>query len=292
MNKRLQKMLVPLAPLFSRHQKAVLKLRFKKSLGRSIQKPPRSFYDKVFWMSANCDTSSWTELADKLSVRQFVAEKCGKELLPNLYAVYSTADEVDFDALPGSFVVKTNNGCGTNYIVRSKDLVDFNQIVDGLRSALSFPYGELTGQLHYSRIQPKIIAEELLFNAATPNAVLTDYKFYCFNGVPEYCYVVSDRVFNAKHSHKRMMYDVQWKPLPEAFKAQASLAYTDRPSCFDEMLSVAGRLSEGFAFVRVDLYCVDGLVKFSEMTFMPGMDPGFTEEFQARLGADITLPVK
>ena len=39
------------APYFARHQHAVLSARFRKALGRKRQDPPRSFYDKIFWMS-------------------------------------------------------------------------------------------------------------------------------------------------------------------------------------------------------------------------------------------------
>ena len=66
---------------------------------------------------------------------------------------------------------------------------------------LKYPYGDLTGQKHYSRIPPKIIIEEMLIQDGNPNAPLTDYKFYCFNGVPMYCIVMVDRVFNTHQFH-------------------------------------------------------------------------------------------
>lgn len=290
MNKKGQRLLIPFSPLFSKHQKQVLSLRFRKTLGRKLQNPPQSFYDKIFWMSMNSDTSKWSELADKYLVRDYVAQQCGDELLPELYGVYSTVDSVDFDKLPDSFVIKTNNGCGSNYIVRSKRNVKLGEIKLELSKALSFPYGELTGQLHYARIKPLVIAEELMFEKSSPNSILSDYKFYCFGGTPKYCYVVSDRVFDARHSHKRMMYDLDWNAHPEYFKVTTNLAYSDKPSCFERMVESAKELCADIPFVRVDLYAVNGRVKFGEMTFMPGMDPGFTEEFQLEMGKLIDLP--
>ena len=52
------------------------------------------------------------------------------------------------------------------------------------------------------------------------------------------------------------------------------------------MLSVAARLSEGFDFVRVDMYSVGGKTYFGEMTFMPaaGMLRLIPEEWETRLG--------
>lgn len=263
----------------------ILAIRFWKGLGRSIQRPPRSFYDKIFWESNNCDTSDWTALADKYGVRNFVSEKVGPSILPQLYGCYEDAEQIDYNALPNQFVIKTNNGCGSNYIVRDKMKAPLGEIRKGLTYWLRFPYGELTGQIHYSRIQPRIIAEELMFQKEEPESTLTDYKFYCFNGVPRYCYVVSDRVFDKKHNHSRMMYDMEWNALYDCFEPSKSLKETDKPIAFEEMKTIASKLSDEIHFVRVDLYEVNGSVKFSELTFMPGMDPGFTEEFQAVMGS-------
>lgn len=293
MNPIAQKAAAPLASIFGRHQDLVLSLRFRRALGRRRQDPPTSFYDKVFWMSANADTSLWTRCADKIAVRGYVAERCGEEILPKLYAVYDSARDIDFASLPDTFAIKTNNGCASNYLVRGKDKegTDLEGVRLGLEHWLNFPYGELTGQLHYSKIPPRIFAEELLFEERNPDATLTDYKFYCFDGEPRWCYVVANRRFDQKHTHDRMIYDMGWSPHPECFVAGKSLAGVGRPEALDEMREVAASLSSGIPFVRVDLYQVDGAVKFSEMTFMPGMDPGFTEDFQKELGEDIHLPL-
>ena len=43
---------------------------------------------------------------------------------------------------------------------------------------MKMPYGELSGQPHYSKISPKrIIAEELLVQPECPDKSLFDYKF-------------------------------------------------------------------------------------------------------------------
>lgn len=290
MNRYVQALATPLAPTLGRYQDQVLSLRFFKALGRRRQNPPESFYDKVFWMSANADTTLWTRLADKVSVRDYVAERCGNGILTDLYATYDSADSIDFDALPDCFAIKTNNGCASNYLVRDKGKVDLDAIRDGLACWLQFPYGELTGQLHYARIRPMVLAEELLLDESDPGTVLLDFKFYCFGGEPRWCYIVANRRFDQKHTHDRMMYDMGWQPHPECFVAGVGLASVERPEALDEMRRIAASLSEGIPFVRVDLYQVNGKVRFGEMTFMPGMDPGFTESFQKELGGGIVLP--
>lgn len=241
-------------------------------------------------MSLNADTSLWTELADKIMVRDYVEARCGGDLLPRLYKTYVTADEIDFDDLPDRFVIKTNNGCSSNYIVRSKGNVDIEGIRAGLDKWIHMPYGELTGQMHYAGIKPMILAEELMYNEGDPEGVLVDYKFFCFDGDVRYCYVAMDRVFGQVHSYKRMMYDMGWNAMPEVFIKGVELGSCEMPSAFDDMRVVAGRLSKGIPFVRVDLYEVNGVVKFGEMTFTPGLACGFTDEFQNSMGDLICLP--
>lgn len=292
MNTYMQNALVPLAPVLANHQRLVLSLRFRKALGRRMEEPPLSFYDKLFWMSTNTDTQLWSRLADKVQVRDYVAELCGSDVLTKLYALYDNADAIDFDALPDCFAIKTNNGCGSNVLIRSKADADLEAVRESLRRWLKFPYGELTGQLHYARITPQILAEELLSQEGAEDKPLVDYKFYCFNGEPKYCYIVSERHFDYKHSHSRMLYDMDWNPLPHVFVEGRSLAYIDAPLCLSQMREVASRLSKDIPFVRVDLYEVNGRVKFSELTFLPGMDPGYTNEFQRALGELISIPVE
>lgn len=86
------------------------------------------------------------------------------------------------------------------------------------------------------------------------------------------------------------MYDKQWNELPNAFIDGVALGHMEKPSALSTMIETTEALSRGIPFVRVDLYEADGAVKFGEMTFMPGMDLGFTEAFQGVTGSMIVLP--
>lgn len=282
------KIMPPFAGLLKHFPKQVLTIHFRKFYHRKLQNPPESFYDKVYWMSLNQDNPLWARLADKYLVREYVTERCGEGLLAKLYGVYDSANEIDFDALPKSFVIKTNNGCASNCFVKDKDNTDLEMIRKQMAKYLKYPYGALSGERHYGKIRPKIIAEEYLVDHSHPNAALDDYKFYCFDGVPTYCFITKNRILNT-HKIQLMMYDMDWTPLRSSFIDSSRLAEIPRPSAFEEMKSIAAKLSEGIKFVRVDLYEVDGKVKFSEMTFTPGMDAGFNEEFLLEMGKIIDL---
>ncbi len=258
-------------------QKNLLELRFYTWYKRRIQwKNPQSFYDKILWMSCNVDTSLWSWLADKYKVREYVSARCGEDLLTKFYGAFDASKDIDFDSLPNSFVVKTNNGCTSNVLVRDKSKEDWASVCKQLDKWLKFPYGDMTGQLHYSAIKPKIIVEELLKQEDNPTATLIDYKFFCFNGKPLYCFVVTDREVNT-HNYNKMLYDMQWIAGPKMFVNREKQKEIPKPVCFEQMKNVASTLSKDINFVRVDLYEVNGSVKFGEMTFMPGWDCGFSE---------------
>lgn len=58
-------------------------------------------------MQFNNDTSLWTKYADKYLARDYIKE-CGYTAnLPKLYGKWDSADEIDFNELPESFVLKT-----------------------------------------------------------------------------------------------------------------------------------------------------------------------------------------
>lgn len=282
------KLLQPFAPIIGKYPKQVLAFRLYKDLGKKINtKNPKSLYDKIYWLSFNTNTEIWSQLADKYGVRDFVKKEIGEEYLPQLYGVYKSAYEIDYHSLPERFVIKTNNGCASNFLVKNKATTDLVKISKELKFWLKFPYGELTGQKHYTRIPPRIIAEEYLFQEDNPEATLIDYKFFCFDGKPHYCETISERVFGT-HLHNKMMYDMNWKSHPDFFKEGCPIKEIKKPQTFEKMKEIAQKLSKGFKFVRVDLYEVNGKIKFGELTFTPTTH-NFTEEFQDHLGSLIKL---
>lgn len=271
-------------------------LRYFKAYHRLMKtRNPRLYHDKVFWLMVNTPQDRQTRLSDKYAVRSYVAERCGEELLTRLYGVYKSAGEIDFDALPDSFVLKTNNGCATNLIVRDKSALDRRKACRQLDRWLGLHFGELTGERHYARISPCIIAEELLVQDGDPAKPLIDYKLECFDGEPAFCGVYSDRQ-EGTHHKRYMFYDIDWQPMPQVLdvtKKGVDLgAVTPPPPCWEEMKQIARRLSAGFAYVRVDMYVIDGRPRFGELSFTPGMDLRYTLAFQQQLGDMIKLPQK
>ena len=68
------------------------------------------------------------------------------------------------------------------------------------------------------------------------------------------------------------------------------------PQNFADMREIAHALAKTVScpFVRIDLYSINGLMRFSEITFFPcsGMLPFEPQEWDGALGDWITLPSK
>jgi len=64
-----------------------------------------------------------------------------------------------------------------------------------------------------------------------------------------------------------------------------------KPERIEEMFTIAEILSQGFPFVRVDLYYSEGRIFFGEMTFNPdgGMDSNLLPETDLLFGSKIKL---
>lgn len=262
------------------------KLYFKRETGINLNTlNPQTLDEIVAYNAFHTNTTMWTVLADKVGVREYVASKTLKHILPKLYGVWSSSEDIDFESLPNSFVIKTNNASATNIIVQDKSKEDIELIRKQLREWLMVDYGYDTAQPHYSKITPMILAEELLVDekSTMQNKPLMDFKFYCINGTPLFVIVYTDRVANS-HNMKRTMYDMEWIQHPEFLGDSAVHGpEIEKPVSLDAMISYAKILSAGFKFVRVDFYEINNKPIFGEMTFTPGVHET-SYEFSKQIG--------
>lgn len=226
---------------------------------------PKRYTEKIQWRKLYDNNHMYSILADKYAVREWVKKKIGEEYLIPLLGVWDRAEDIDFDQLPDSFVLKTNNAYNTNIIVRNKEDINKRLIIEQLNHWLAFPFWAELGEFHYKDIPPKIIAEKFMQCEGTDD--LTDYKFLCFHGKPYCCTVELDRF----HGHKQLVYDADWKP--HGWRINHFAASSDsieKPAQYEKMLAMVKTLCEGFSHVRVDLYLIQQKIYFGEMTFTPG----------------------
>ena len=267
-------------------------LIYKLNFGTRLNwRNPQNLSEKINWMKFNSDTSQWTVLADKYKVRKYVEDKGLSNILVRLYGVWERAEDVDFNLLPESFVLKTNHACGTVLLVEDKAKINYSEIRKILNEWLHITIGRETAEPHYLGISPLIIAEEYL--KPSSGGSLVDYKLFTVNGRTELVMVCSDRKIGV--GALISLYDSNWNFCPErlgACHSKDGLAAVAKPDSFDKMKEYAEILCRDFPFVRMDFYDVDGKVYFGEMTFTPkgGYCSTLTDEESLRIGKQIVLP--
>lgn len=138
---------------------------------------------------------------------------------------------------------------------------DRREIIEHFSNMLHQSYYWQHREYHYHTVPPKLLIEELL-DDGTPKGPL-DYRFYCFDGVPELI-----QVGNSDYSINQF-YDPQWTELDLRTRAVENCLIAP-PDNLEEMLAAASTLAANFDFVRVDLYDIRGHIRFGEMTFTPG----------------------
>ena len=270
----------------------MLKLQYRIKLKRKLNlKNPKRYTEKIQWYKIHYRNSLMHKCVDKYLVRKYVKEKGLENILVKLYGRYDSIYDVDFNKLPQSFVIKTTHGGGgLNVIVcKDKKQLDFGEISEKLSSG-NKPFKARSGgrEWAYYGLKPGIIVEELLINTKNPEAGINDYKIFCYNGKPEYIVVDVDRYIG----HKRNFYNTEWENLHVTSDCPSADREIEKPRKLDEMLKIASKLSEGFPYVRVDLYEVGERVFFGEMTFYPwsGYVQFIPDKFDFKLGNKFALP--
>lgn len=277
--------------------KKLSSMRYKACYGTDIDwKHPKTIDEKINWLKYFSDTSRWTLLADKYRVRKYVKD-CGLEdILVPLYGKWDKVEDIDWNALPRQFVMKTNNASKSVLICKDKDSLDIAYWTKEVDKWMHTDYSIEKGEIHYRHIPPCIIAEQLLdaTKQPVPSSSLIDYKVWAFDGKPAYIWCCLNRT---KASIEVITYDTDWNAHPEFSENSYHFFLTDkrlpRPATLDKMLDAAAKLSKGFPQVRVDFYEVDGKLYFGEMTFTSsaGINSFYTKDFLLRLGQLTVLPI-
>lgn len=270
----------------------MLKLQYKIKTGCKLNlKNPQRFTEKLQWYKLYYRNKEMHRCVDKFQVRDFIKEKGLDDILVSFYGHYADIDQVDFDALPDQFVIKTTNGGGGLNVAVVTDKKKFLASEDKSKLRTK-PFLTNSGgrEWAYYGLEPSIIVEELLVNTENPEAGINDYKIFCFNGKVECIVLDVDRYIG----HKRNFYDAQWNNLRVTSDCEAVDRDVPKPENFQELLRIAEKLSEDFPFVRVDLYNINGKIYFGELTFYPwsGYVQYDPDSFDFKLGEKFILPTK
>ena len=258
-----------------------IKLIYRVSFGKKLNlNNPRMFSEKLMWLNLYWNDDIKVKCSDKYEVRKYIEEIGEGNTLNELYNVYDSVDEINWNELPEKFVLKCTHGSGTNIICKSKKDLNIENAICQLNKWMKTDYSLFSAELHYSKIKPRIICEKYI---ETENGGFPiDYKIYCFNGEPKITLVCEER---EKGKTKQSYYDKRWNRIYIEAE-ESNISDVIKPVNYDKMLSMAERVSKNIPFVRVDLYDFQGNILFGEMTFTPRgcLNTNISEDAQKQLG--------
>ena len=270
-----------------------LRIMYRLQLGKRLDLVnPETYNDKLQWLKLYYHRQDLTMMADKVAVKQYVADKIGEEYVAPLLGVWNKVNEIDWDSLPEKFVLKTNHDGGNFGVVICRDKTQFNKTraKNRMKASLHRNTFLLGREWPYKNIPRKVFAEQLIENASDSD--LPDYKFFCFDGKVKLMYIASERL--SKTGVKIDYFDEEFNHLNLRQSHPNSSTVPPKPLHFDLMKRLAETLSQGLPHVRVDFFEANGKVFFSEFTFFTfgGWAAFHPKEYDYLLGSFISLPTK
>lgn len=276
--------------------KLMLKIQYRIKTGHKLNlKNPTRFTEKLQWYKLYYKNPLMIQCVDKYDVREYVKSKGLEDILIPCYGVYNSHDEIDWDALPNQFVMKDTLGGGgvSVIIVKDKSKEDINELKKRAAEWVAIDAHKKDGGRewpYYEGKNHRIIIEKYI-EADDPDAGLKDYKYFCFDGKPTWVYVMADRqlgngvgvgIYDADFNRQDVI-RADERPLERI---------VEQPLTFELMKEISARLSDKFPEARIDLYEVDGEVKFGKITFFDGS--GYMtfnpDSFDEKFGEAFKLP--
>lgn len=249
-------------------------------------KNPRSFNEKICYTKVYNTPANAVVLADKWGVREHIKARIGETYLNKVYFVGDDADKIPFEDLPEKFVIRITHSSNSTILVHDKSKEDLEAIKAKCREKLKEPFGAFTNEHWYTRMQPKVMVEELLEDPRY--GIPQDYKFYVFNGKVKVVLVQTERFRNDSARY----YAPDWTPY-EFTRGYPLSPVLPPPANLQEMIALAEKLSDNLDFVRVDFYSInnDTEIRFGEITFAPsaGWGPFTPRSADFELGAMWTM---
>ena len=238
------------------------------------EKFPEGYNEKIRWLMVNDQMPEHVICSDKLLCRSFVANRVGEKYLRKIYQKSKNVKDMRYDLLPETFVIKANHDSGSVYVINNK--MTWRKAKRKLQKRMKRTYGLNKGEWAYSYILPCVFAEEFM-----PGPTI-DYKFYCCDGQICWTQVIYDRL----SGHPREVnVDENFSSLGIHFSDNfiPDLDPPETPVSWNEMKELARKLSEGFRYVRVDLYEYHSQPSFGELTFWPRAG-NYISEGEQKLG--------
>jgi hypothetical protein len=263
-------------------RRRMLFVYFNRRLPRFIR--PVTFNDKINWRILNDRRPLLEWTCDKLSMKDHVSQvaPAGLHVPRTIWSGLNVRELQEAD-LPEHWVLKPNHRSGLVYFGHGRP--DHDRLSARTAAWLETFESKRKGEWAYAMARPMFLVEELL---GAPGAAPPDYKFFVFDGEVAAIQVDVDR----HREHRRRIYRRDWSPLDVRYGPYELAAVTAPRPNLARMLRIAEQLGRPFDFIRVDLYDINGVIEFGELTPYPsgGLDRFVPATLDFELGSAWTLP--
>lgn len=250
---------------------------------------PKTYNEKLQWLKVNDRHSEYTRMVDKIEAKKYVADIIGEEFIIPSLGFYNSFDEIDLTKLPNQFVIKCTHDSGGVVVCKDKNSLNIKKTRSIIERGLGKSAFWANREYPYLNVKPRIIIEKYMEDES--GYELKDYKIFCFNGKARFLFVATDRGKESEET-KFDFFDLDWNHLPFTNGHPNNIKPIEKPKNLDKMIIISEKLSKGIPHVRVDLYNINGIIYFGELTFFhwSGFVPFIPDCWDYKLGEYIELP--
>lgn len=205
----------------------------------------------------------YSKVVDKADAKGYITERVGDTVVIPTYWVGTDLGSVNWKTVALPAVVKPTHASGAGFFLRGQSDIDDLMKQRPEAEWLSADHSRINREWAYSNVEPRIIIEKCI---GEPGELLSDYRFYSFNGNVVHIEVRTPRPDGMYES----VYSPDWERLAVHMNYYPLLAEElPKPDKFDDMLEIARSLSQGLGFARIDLYNTSEGIFVGEITLYP-----------------------
>ena len=211
-------------------------------------------------------------------------------LHPKFNDVTTYFDQIDWENLPNSFVIKCNHGCKWQFIIKDKEAFLKNKrlfdiVKRNITGWLEQEFWCFQGfEMQYKNIKSAIIIEPLM--RENINTAQTEIEVFCFKGIPKLVH----KIYPDK-PNTLCVYDENLNNCNIKFLNEYVVSKDNDKGFLKSAVELSAKLSKNFNFIRVDWILYKNKIYFGEMTFTPysGFAYGLSKKDNNYLGGLIQI---
>lgn len=227
---------------------------------------PQNIVDRINWGKIYDKDERKPLWADKILAHQELSLSSLKDIVitPAYIFITDKFSKESFNTIPdGKWFFRCNHGSGWNMRFEKKKGNDPTYLISKLNEWLSLNYAYIGGyEWQYENINRGIIVQPDL-------GQLLDWQFWCENGEIKYIQLSRKLGKNLEEFICFTDSSCENTDLYIGIKPMRFKLLSKEKETYKKMKPIVEQLASDYKFVRVDLYSINGKVKFSELTFSP-----------------------